>query len=168
MRKSVLAVTNLRVVVPTTLDDGSVRGGGSLVAFTDLEANAECDEKLGEAQPSARMSGLVDSFEECFDGGRAAGPNSASPARPHARVSGFDDSSEELFGDGCAGGARVSGFDDSSEEICGGCRDGAGSDTERAARRTRHRRRNALLERRIEESRCFQPDEVDPGRCQAM
>ena len=35
-------------------------------------------------------------------------------------------------------------------------------------RRTKHRRRNALLERQTEESLAFQPDEVDPARCQAL
>ena len=124
------------------------------------------------------MSGSDDSSEEFLDDGRPGGLTSASPARPRARRSYFDDSSQDVFDDGRAGGlmsaapahsrAPVFGFDDSSEEVFRGGRAGAGPDTERVSRRTRHRRRNALLERQIEESRCFQPDEVDPGRCQAL
>ena len=64
--------------------------------------------------------------------------------------------------------ARVSGCDDSSEEIFGGGHAGAGPETERASRRTRHRRRNALQGRQIETSRRFHPDEIDPNRCQAL
>ena len=37
-----------------------------------------------------------------------------------------------------------------------------------ASRRTRHRRRNALLGRQIEKSRRFHPDEVNPARCVAL
>ena len=81
------------------------------------------------------------------DDGRAGALTSAAPAHSRARVSGFDDSSEEIFGGGRAG---------------------AGLETERVSRRTRHRRRNALLERQIEKCRRFHPDEVDADRCQAL
>ena len=60
------------------------------------------------------------------------------------------------------------GFDNSSEKIFRGGRAGAGLETERASSRTRHRKRNALLERQIEKTRRFHPDEVDPSPCRIL
>ena len=82
-------------------------------------ATAQPDASL--ARPLARMRGLDDSSEDCFDGGRAPAPSCPR------------ESSDEAFFGG----------------------------------RTR-RRRNSFLERQVEESLAFQPDDVDPARCQAL
>ena len=94
-----------------------------------------------------RLAGFDDSSDEYFDDSVAVrSPSKAT--QPHPRLSGFDDLSDECFTRGDVVGSH------------------AGANL--ASRRTRASRRNASLDQQIEESRQFQPDDVDPLCCQAL
>ena len=134
------------------LDESCAAGGGSSAAIVELGGNAECAEISGEVQVRPRISGFDDSSEEFF-GDRVEGSPASPAAQARTCVSGFDDSSEEFFGGSEAGPPK------------GGQ---SGSVAGRTSRRTRRSRNNALLDRQIDESRTFQPDDVDLSLCQAL
>ena len=60
----------------------------------------------------------------------------------------------------------IRGLDDSSDDGCVG--GGVGSTALLVGRKARPLRRNKHAERLLDESRVFQPDEVDLGKCQAL
>ena len=100
---------------------------------------------------------------------RALADNGGGGSAHHRRFSDFSED-RALANKGGGGSAHHHCFSDSSED-CG--RDaevsaGFAPAAKNVSRRLQSCRQQAILERRREESRVFQPDEVDPDVCQAL
>ena len=128
------------------------------VVAVELDAIVQPDASLARPPPRIAVIAVASN---------AIAQPDASLARPPARIRGLDDSSEDCFDDGRAPASscpRGFALDESSDEAFFGGRADAGLGAPRRLRR----RRTSFLERQVEESLAFQPDDVDPARCQAL
>ena len=120
---------------------------------------------------------LILGFDDCLDESCAGGTGSSAAIAELVGNAGLAEMSGEVQ-------VRTFflGFDDSSEEFFGGSDVGPpkahhvarsnvgpwGSVAVRTSRDTRCSRNDTFLDRQIDESRAFQPDDVDSGLCQAL
>ena len=121
-----------------------------------------------EAREISRAQGVAaaepDATAEVADRSGVAEDAKAYAGSKKPSIRGLDDSSDDV----CVGSNKPSirGLDDSSDDGCVG--GGVGSTALLVGRKARPLRRNKHAERLLDESRVFQPDEVDLRKCQAL